>query len=59
VAVLFFSGGFFCFAMGLEMNRLRHEVGGIANCAMGAKSVTEKTTWLVWVGGAAKRQRSP
>ena len=28
-------------------------------CAVGAKSVTEKTTWLACVGGAAKRQRSP
>jgi len=38
---------------------LRYEAILHGNCAVGAKSVTEKTTWLVWVGGAAKRQRSP
>ena len=69
MAVLFFfwhkrngGGGWsvaaFCCGQGLAMNRLRDEACGIADGAVGAKSVTEKITLLVRVGGAAKIQRS-
>jgi hypothetical protein len=47
----------FCFGQGLALNRLRYEACGIADGAVGAKSVTEKTTWEVRVGRVQQKYR--
>lgn len=50
-------GEAFCLGLGLAMNGLRYEACGIANGAVGAKSVTEKTTREAWVGKVQQKDR--
>jgi hypothetical protein len=44
----------FCFFILEGITRIQNTSGEIANGAVGKKSLTENTTWLVWGGGAAK-----
>ena len=68
--MLFFSGTsvtvvvvgvqrLFAVRLVLAMNRLRYEAGGIADGAVGAKSVTEKTTRGHALGGCSKNTEKP
>jgi hypothetical protein len=53
------SAASFCCGQGLALNGLRHEAGGIADGALGAKSVTKKTTRGRAVGGCSKNTEKP
>ena len=66
--MLFFSGTsvtvvvvgvqrLFAVRLVLAMNRLRHEAGGIADGAVGAKSVTEKNNPGACVGRVQQKNR--